>query len=159
MEPRELEQLAFWASRHVCIVEIGSFMGRSTRAMADATSGVVVAYDDFQGLRERDDNPHPEEIRAAFHRNLADHLAAGKVVLKEMDHARPRVMTADMVFIDGSHDYRSVARDIRLWYPVTTHLLCGHDFDDAHPEVQRAVRDLFVEFHVVKGTSLWWVTR
>lgn len=159
MTEPELWQLAKWASASTKIVEIGSFMGRSTRALADNTSGTVIAVDDFVGLRERNDNPSQNEIRDAFSINLADHLATGKVVMNEADHAHSARVSCDMCFIDGSHDYDSVARDISAWSKATTRLLCGHDFDVAHADVMRAVDELLPGYRVVPNTTLWYVNK
>jgi len=157
MSTAELKQLSRWASEHATIVEIGSFMGRSTRALADNTPGRVIAVDDFVGLRERNDNPAQDSIREAFRANLADHLATGKVVMNEADHAQSAPTDCDMCFIDGSHDYISVSRDIAKWRTVTKGLLCGHDFDVAHSDVMFAVDELLPGYRVIPNTTLWYV--
>src|ERR1700679_2561854 len=48
----ELQWLAEQASTHHKIVEVGSFLGRSTIAMAMHTPGLVYAVDDFYGPRD-----------------------------------------------------------------------------------------------------------
>lgn len=45
MEPNELEWIAEVASKSSNILELGSFLGRSTRVMCDNTSGFVTAVD------------------------------------------------------------------------------------------------------------------
>src|SRR3954470_12383000 len=52
MEEQELVWLAQQAKIHKCIVEIGSLLGRSTRALLDHTEGIVYAFDDWKGPRD-----------------------------------------------------------------------------------------------------------
>lgn len=50
----------------------------------------------------------------------------------------------DLVYIDGEHDYASVARDIAVCLPKvkTGGWLCGHDYCPAHTGVMAAVDEL-----------------
>src|SRR6185437_1246590 len=82
-----------------------------------------------------------------FHDNLAEHLTSGKVRLIE-DHSAGvlyelawKGTQADMVFLDGSHDYASVCADITAAKKVLRPggLLCGHDADN--PDVKRALEE------------------
>jgi hypothetical protein len=52
MPDRELDWLSKQAAVYTNIVEIGSFMGRSTRALAEATRGTVTAVDTWAGSDE-----------------------------------------------------------------------------------------------------------
>ncbi len=165
MEPAELEWLAQRAKDHLLIVELGSFLGRSTRALADNTDGQVFAVDDWQGLRDRD-GAYKRFTTATtnrdFRRNLQDHLATGKVQMLHMDHgqfaaeAEKLAAAADMVFVDGCHDYEAVARDIQTWLRIPgRRLLCGHDANWVG--VDQALCELLPHAQHVPGTSLWWV--
>lgn len=50
---------------------------------------------------------------------------------------------ADFVYIDGAHDYESVRADITAWWPCLSAcgVLAGHDFEDEHEGVKRAVME------------------
>ncbi len=157
MPEKELKQLALWASEYETILEVGSYMGRSTRAIADNTKGTILAVDDFQGLRELDTNPQGWEILNAFHTYMEDHLISGKVEILNTDHANLVGNKAQMWFIDGSHDYESVQRDIHIGQVAHPHLLCGHDFDADHEDVMRAVDNLVRGYRIIPGTSLWYI--
>lgn len=156
LEP-ELRWLAEHASERRFIVEIGSYLGRSTRALADNTSGVVMAVDDFRGPR---DTYIPEEERASilehFKKNTQDLLDSGRLLLAVQDHRIPIDCSPDMVFIDGSHDYEDVYADVSQWWPKLRAggLLCGHDY--YRPDVTQAVKELVSEYRLVSGTGLWW---
>ena len=163
MEPEELEWLGFEASRHSVIVEIGSYMGRSTRVLADNTAGVVYAVDNWEGPREIDTPIHkPEEILGGFRKNMDDVIHAGRVLPIKMESLRAamawkssvRLPQPDMVFIDGSHDKQSVVDDLTAWSGILKRggLLCGHDAQ--WEGVKQALRDLAPAYMMGIG-QLW----
>jgi hypothetical protein len=157
----ELSWLAAQAMQHRSIFEIGSWKGRSTRALADNTSGRVHAVDtwngsaEHQGMAELQDDALFDEFKA----NTAD---LKNVVITRCESLREaRNVTQlgplpDMVFIDGSHDYENVKADIQAWKPLLTKdgLLCGHDY--SWPGVKQAVDELLPEAKVAPGTTIWF---
>lgn len=184
MDHYDLEWLAEQALTHHRIVEVGSYLGRSTRALADHTPGWVVAFDDWYGPREKfileqteDGETIATELKvdrenafSTFQQNLSDHISSGKVRIVRGDHSEffrfpPEWVRGthqpedrpDMVFIDGSHEYPDVKRDILGWYPRVARggLLCGHDCScDA---VMRVLLELFGKVDAVPFTDIWSV--
>lgn len=169
MNPFELVWLAEAAARHHTIVEIGSYAGRSTRALADNTPGKVYALDDWLGPRE---DYIPEATREnikqvcedngvykIFCNNLEDHIASGKVVPIKCDHRKlPNLsLQPDMVFIDGGHTYEDIRSDILTWYHriLPGGIICGHDVQMS--EVCRAVLENFPTAQVAAATTIWFV--
>lgn len=169
MDPFELCWLAAVAETHHSIVEIGSFLGRSTRALADNTPGKVYAIDDWKGPRDTfldDKDGHPYHVDFSsmdlygnFLLNMVG-LHGSKLVIVRQDHKLldPQYwkdLQPDMVFIDGSHEYEDVCFDINFWKPIIKDkgLLCGHDADRV--EVHTAVRELLPQARVVVGTKIW----
>ncbi len=166
MEPDELEWLA--AQAHGCqvMIEVGCWKGRSTLALADNTRGRVYAVDHWQGTPGDD---HVEEVRRlggphglfhAFRRNLRgrDH-----VVIRSMDASQAArafaPYSADLVFIDASHQYADVKHDIENYRPLVKSggILCGHDYGNPlQPGVSMAVDEAFPNVQRA-GFSLWWV--
>jgi predicted O-methyltransferase YrrM len=121
--------LAEAASKHKVIAEIGSYMGRSTRALADNTSGIVYAIDDFTGPREIEIADR-DAIFNKFLENMAG--LEGRVNVIRANHRNlPAIdFQPDMVFIDGAHEYEGVKADIEFWLPrmAPKGLICGHDY-------------------------------
>jgi predicted O-methyltransferase YrrM len=162
MEPDELQWLAEQASRHERIVEVGSFLGRSTRAMADNTSGWVLAFDDWFGPRDinMDGRDHIYEV---FRKNMNGLVESGKVMILQGDHGDLNVIPVglqpDMVFIDGAHEYESVKRDLQIWKNkiIIGGLICGHDAQMG--SVQQALREELPGCQIVLrstvGTMIW----
>jgi predicted O-methyltransferase YrrM len=168
MTEAELLWLAEQASRRWLIAEIGSFHGRSTRALADNCIGTVIAVDPWYSGREKDAEIGrsfgiaPEPPFPAFLRNMADSPCT--VIPYRLDSLKAaqnlRNLRFDMVFIDGDHEYESVKEDILAWRPLLREggLLCGHDYGhpDYHAGVTAVVNELFGQ--PSRGPDLiWWI--
>lgn len=63
----------------------------------------------------------------------------------------------DFVFIDASHDYESVTKDITNWFPKLKHggLIGGHDYQ--HPPVNNAVNDFFGSNNINIDGGSWLI--
>jgi hypothetical protein len=69
---------------------------------------------------------------------------------------------ADAIFIDAAHDYESVKKDIRLWWPKIREggILIGHDANHKWPGVERAIADSFDLMRVgFAPDSIWFVLK
>ncbi len=149
----ELKWLAEQAAKHRIIVEIGSFLGRSTRALADNTPGVVYAVDNWAGppevaipFWER------EKLYDRFLENMNGLIESNKVIPVKANHQSVNLDIApDMVFIDGNHEYESVKIDLAKWQDAT--FLCGHDA--AWEGVRKALDETPWEIELIEGTEIW----
>lgn len=163
--PAELRWLAEQALNALMIVEIGSWKGRSTRAIADNTAGVVYAVDTWKGTKE---DGHYEELESKpedwlylqFLKNVADApnvRPSRGTSLSNAFGAACGHMSFDMIFIDAAHDYENVKADILAWRPLLAPggLLCGHDFDGGRPGVVKAVRELCPRVRMARAGSIW----
>jgi hypothetical protein len=167
-ESTELPWLAEQAQKHLHIVEVGSWLGRSTRAMADNTNGLIFAVDTWKGTVG--DEKFPKEAYEGqfldeFTINLADHLLKGTVKEFQMESLEAAGMFArhgvrfDFIFLDGDHSYEAIRGDILAWKPLLEKggTISGHDFDSAYPGVVQAVRELIAPVpNQVGGSSLWY---
>lgn len=154
----EMAWLQSQAASRMCILEIGSWKGRSSRAIADGLQNGAVLYclDTFKGSEDEThgngENAHAEaetvDIYAAFCENVADKIASGAVVPIKGDSRQVLLDTSfDMVFIDGCHSYEQTKHDILKWREHLKRggLLCGHDYDSypTHKGVIQAVDELY----------------
>ena len=166
MSELELRWLAQQASKHANVVEIGSFLGRSTRALADNSCGRVYAIDTWRDapphiLVPKRVNQEPDWCWQAFLYNVKDLIPDRLEVRrrKSMDAAcelDAEGKQFDLIFIDGAHDYTSVASDILTWKLLLKEggLLCGHDFNPQEPGLVKAVRELVPSFKVFD--TIWY---
>lgn len=175
MAPLELRWLAERASERKTVIEVGSWKGRSTKALGMCVQVTVFAVDHWSGsVANPQDFKEVQQIGAAgcleiFKTNLAAEVSAGKVVtvMAESAEAARRLRAtlpngADMVFIDGDHLYESVRRDIEIWRPLVAKggLMSGHDYMQYWPGVVRAVTEAFPGRDVgpFPKTTIWSVT-
>lgn len=171
MRRRELEWLSKRARNCNLIVEIGTWLGRSTYVMGESVNGKVITIDSFimDGVpldsslvrnAQKEMTKDPDWIYHCCLKNLSEWIEKGKVkvirgdskeVIKDLDPIKGLV---DMVFIDGSHDYASVKADIINYRPLLKKggLLCGHDFS---LQVKDAVIELVPSYKLAHGTSIW----
>jgi hypothetical protein len=175
MSRGELEWLAARSQEHQTIVEVGSWKGRSTKALAVGARWVVFAVDHWKGCEyEANDETTLEAKRVGpdilcdeFHKNLFGEIRVGKVVpiraesADALNHVRGYIGGGyvDMVFLDVTHLYETVKRDIDLWYPAVRSggLFCGHDYSDIWPGVMKAVNERFGK--PKQCGSIWYVTK
>jgi hypothetical protein len=152
MNEDELWCLADLASKSARILEVGSWMGRSTMALAMNTSGTVTAVDTWMGS--------PEQVHAdilagkdkdwLFREFLCNTQSAKNLMpfrAASLDAAHQlsnQGMTYDLIFIDASHEQEPVEQDILAWQTLLSKngILCGHDYDRGWPGVIWAVDHL-----------------
>ena len=145
------------------MVEVGVFRGKSFSFLMTeiANSGKNIrAYgvDDFKSLMGW---RIEESIHEAFLLNLAPH--AGKYQLFAMSSVEAAAMFSyaiiDFCFIDASHDYENVLRDIRAWLPKMKpgSVIAGHDYTDEWPGVRQAVSECFDSWAIEVINDCWRV--
>lgn len=163
MSEAELQFLAETATKSKLVYEIGSFAGRSTRALGDNCRGLVHAIDSwdvdcFAGSGGAIVFRTSEEVFNHFYCNMHDLLDSGKVIPSFCNWEDFKgTELADFIFIDGDHRYESVRRDIdkamTLIKPGGT--LAGHDYVMPWEGVVKAVDETFPIIN--KVDSIWWV--
>lgn len=173
LEQEEIKWIASAAQTRRVIIEIGCWKGRSTKALALCTPGVVYAIDHWEGSPSelattyREIDLHgSDSVFSVFLENLEREIAAGKVIpIKAHSNQAICQLSSfagaskpDMVFIDGDHQYVQVKRDIENYRPLLSPrgLLSGHDYSESHPGVVQAVDETIPNFKKGPGT-IWHV--
>ena len=154
---KELNFLHNVAGEMETIVEIGSWKGRSTRALLSGTKGTVYAVDHFLGSKGEEEQHKEAKEDVIYNQFLANNGQYKNLKVLRMSSAEAVKQFADksvdMVFIDGEHTYEGVKEDIKLWLPKAKKIICGHDYCDAWAGVKKAVEENFTDFS--KEDSIW----
>lgn len=156
-------ELSFLAESVECckvIYEIGTYCGKSARAMADNSPDDCRIYCidpwDYSILKEDKSFLIVDQSTfGQFQLSLYDHIKSGKVipVTRKFEDFNPKE-EADFIFIDGDHTYNSVIHDIEKSLGVLKvgGVIAGHD---AHwPGVKMATDQILGE--TKKVDSIWW---
>lgn len=155
MSPAELTWLGARAAEMTSVVEVGSLHGRSAYALLDACPGPVYCIDPWNDVNL---TCFPSFMGSCGH---FPNLVAVKGYSPGVIYTE-NLPDVDMVFIDGAHDYESVAADITHWAPKTKRLICGHDYipeeGAGFPDVAVAVDEIFGDaVRVAPDTAIWYV--
>lgn len=168
MSHEELGWLALMAKKAKTIIEVGSWRGRSTKALALATSGCVYAVDhwlDSVNLQYIPGaNQTSEIIWKAFQTNLAPEIAQGKVIPIRCNSKTAtsqlealKVPKADLIFIDADHSYEAVKKDVETYLPMLASggVISGHDYSTNFPDVVRAINERFPR--IKQYDTIWYL--
>lgn len=146
-EGEELRRLA----ADKMVLEIGAYCGRSTICLAkDAKQ--VCTVDTFDGRG----TPADGNTLTIFRKNIQRHGVQDRVreLVGESSVVLPNLPAIfDLAFIDGSHDYDSVCRDIGLAANCLKSggVLAFHDYESNEPGVTAAVDELIAGGGVLIG--------
>lgn len=158
---RELQFLYDKAKLMNSICEIGSWRGRSTCALLSGLkNGKVTAVDTFLGSSGEDDiHSHQVKNDAVYKDFINNTKDFNNLIVKRTNSLQEAINTADyqydMIFIDASHQYIDIKKDLVAWKNKAKRLICGHDFCDAWPGVKQAVKEEIGEIDGIEGT-IWY---
>lgn len=180
MADTELQWLAEAAYKANIIIEVGSWHGKSSRAIADnmKLGSILYCVDHWLGSAVERDNNHAsaamndgDHAFMEFCDNLGDHIMNGRVIPVRM-HAsnalqffKKQGIKANMIFVDAGHTYEEVKEDLK-WEEALADdgVFCGHDYK--HPSgvwegVGRAVDEKFGVNNVTCpfDTHIWVVNK
>ena len=138
-------------------VEIGTLFGLTARAVAEDTGKKVIAIDNFCW--------NPFGLTAAQHeifaRRIIERAGVELVNSDAIDFLKSLPRRVDplrtLVFLDGSHAYDDVKREIETCMAQGARFIAGHDFGNERFGVTKAVRDVVGEPDEVCG--MCWIKR
>jgi predicted O-methyltransferase YrrM len=148
------------------VVEVGSWMGLSTRHIASILpeGGKVYAVDHWLGSEEHKYHPTLSQLYQQFLSNVIHAGLTNKIIPIRMDSlAAASHLTAiltnppDLIYIDAGHDTKSVYDDLCAYYPLVQEngILCGDDW--GWKSVQIAVRRFAKKNHLkIHASGNFW---
>lgn len=126
------------------VVELGSWLGKSTCHMAGLLKGrgKLFAVDHWLGSEEhlnsnRSDiiwllpNLYGQFLSNIMHRNLTDTVIPWRMNTEQAAYKMGnKNISVDLVYVDASHDEQSVYQDLSNWYPLVRSkgIICGGDW-------------------------------
>lgn len=139
-------------------VEIGTLFGFTARAVKAAAPGVrVIAVDNFCwnpfGLTSSQHEAFTRRVLEGSGVELV-RADAEEFLARLSDRLDPR---RAMVFLDGSHAYEDVRREIELVKTAGVRVVSGHDFGNPRFGVTRAVAETLGEPDDTRG--MCWLKR
>lgn len=145
------------------VIEIGAFVGLSTVFFAQRVRNVTTV-DPFDAItRVNYLNGQMKRIAQDqfdhFMRNTTGYSNITSLVATSQEAAAGPLKdkTADLIYIDGSHEYADVKLDIELWYLRANKILCGDDYSPHWPGVRQAVDEL--DGDVNRNQRLWYILK
>lgn len=162
MKPAELTWLEQHAEKCERVIELGSFKGRSSVALAAAKELICVDHW-VVDLQEAVAAPLGQDIYDEFCNNVR---GAGNIKAVRCDLRDPAAVeelieffkeSADMVFVDAAHDEESVTRDLHTAKQLLKPggLLCGHDYSGSWPGVIAAVTKHVPDAKPTGAGTIW----
>lgn len=146
------------------IIEVGCWKGASTIEMAKHTKATIFCVDTWLGALEFYTEPTNDRDLMKFHgypqvyyQFLSNIIHAGIVDQVEVfpvtsDIGAYLCPFADLIYIDGSHQYEDVKKDTANYWPLLRHggIMFGDDYGNgAFPGVKKAVDESGLKIHVV----------
>jgi hypothetical protein len=125
------------------VLEIGSYCGLSTVCMG-RTAEHITSCDYFDGRG----TPSPDDTLPKFKANIERYGLSEKVAIIHPDDLAALDQSFDFIFIDGAHDYESVAADAAKSLPLLAPggLLAFHDFKHpCHGGIERVIDGLILD--------------
>lgn len=151
------------------IVEVGCWLGASTRHMAECLpkNGKVYAVDHWLGSAEhqpgaactREDlsKLYEQFLSNVIHKKLTHKIIPIRMASVDAEKALSDVKP-DLIYIDASHETEAVYQDLTIWFPhVQGHgILCGDDW--AWPSVRKAVERFAEEKQLaIEAKGSFWL--
>jgi glycosyltransferase involved in cell wall biosynthesis len=141
----EGEALAMYGEGKDCL-EIGSFKGKSANYIAPNAKSLV-CIDPFRADNGGQTQYVDYTTLQDFLKNVAKFNNITPVIGKSEEvYTQFKDQQFDMIFIDGMHDYDSVVKDIKCYWPKlkTGGHMCFHDYQKDWNGVIKAVDEFFI---------------
>jgi predicted O-methyltransferase YrrM/GR25 family glycosyltransferase involved in LPS biosynthesis len=149
-------------------VEIGSWKGKSSAFMAVeiANSNKNIEFycvDTWEGSVEHQDRDDLKSLYDTFNQNMMPlkdyHIPLKIISLEAVEKFEDKSL--DFVFIDASHEYEDVKKDIISWLPKVKEggIIAGHDYylngTDFFPGVKQAVNETLKSNELEFAEDCW----
>jgi predicted O-methyltransferase YrrM len=148
-------------------VEIGAWKGQSIMYLAERIKELnkkikLYTIDTFEGSVEhkKEDVIVTHMLYDVYLKNIEpmkDYITTIKGNSQEV-HTQFKDNSIDFLFLDGSHEFEDVKKDLKLWYPKvkTGGIISGHDYTWVDGRVAMAVNQFFLFTGVLPEAGDSW---
>lgn len=147
------------------VLEIGCFLGKSTKFFVEQGC-TVISIDTFEGAKDINASAEVQKRLPTMYEQFVfnlkelgiyDKVHIYKGTSESAYNCIHKYFTADLIFVDGSHEYADVKKDIAMWFDRAVRVICGDDYTDVHPQVKQAVNELLPQAN--KNQRVWYVIK
>lgn len=146
-------------------VECGAWLGASSSYLCDVAKDRIKVYivDTWMGSPNELDTTCKLATTTDIYQIFLDNMKGRKFIPVKLESADASKQfedkSCDVVYIDMTHTYEAVKRDIEYWLPKVKlgGYIAGHDYAEYAPDVMRAVNEKFGEKIKVMDGSSWVV--
>ena len=132
---------------NLIIAEIGSANGESTSIFSRSEKISKIFCIDMWKLRDVENEFDRKNIPKVIKIKSSSEEAAPEFPDREFD----------LIYIDASHGYEHIKKDIELWLPKTKRYISGHDYTFKFMGVIQSVCEKFNRPDFVFGDGSWMV--
>jgi len=145
-------------------IECGAWFGKSSAYLCDAADDRINIYivDTWEGALSETDQTYiiaqkTKNIYETFLSNMGDRKFIPIKCLSEQAVKNFEDNSCDVVFIDLTHTYDHVKKDIEMWLPKvkSNGYIAGHDYQKDWPEVVLAVDEIFGSENISVMDTCW----
>ena len=159
------------------IVEIGSFLGRSTHYLATSLMNAnkeqvkIYCVDTFEGSSEHTNLKIPKDFFSIFKENLKFFIGREMVIPLQGRSDSSQILekfddgSVDYIMVDGAHEHEPVLDDIENWWPKLKPegVMFGDDFqlDSVSEAVRRMMTKLNTHGFSINGSveQTWFTSK
>lgn len=143
-------------------VECGAWLGSSSSYLCDLSGDRISIYivDTWKGSPDELTTTHKLATETDIYNIFIDNMGNRKFVPLRMDSCEAskhfKDDSCDVVYIDMTHTYEAVKKDIECWLPKVKigGYIAGHDYINAHG-VTKAVHEFFGDDIIRMDSSCW----
>lgn len=147
-------------------VECGAWLGSSSAYLCDKAGDRIKIYivDTWQGSPDELETTHKLATETDIYTIFLDNMGSRNFTPLRMDSSLASKQfednSCDVVYIDMTHSYEAVKKDIECWLPKVKvgGYISGHDYGNTHGVVM-AVNEFFSGKFKIMDSSSWVVKK
>jgi predicted O-methyltransferase YrrM len=160
----ELLKLNELANGRKIAIEIGSYLGASTIAIADTIEKQLFAVDIWKPAPDMRPNPKEGTLFENFMKNTKEYKDK---IIPIVDYSYNAInyflknnIKADFLFVDGDHSEKGVSQDWKLYYPILKKGAIAVFHDWSWGSVKHVIQEKVMPLTIGHNNlpNMWWGT-